>query len=153
MKNTLIEVSKILNEEFHVVPLLYGSLALQEVLDKNYNAHDIDLLISKEVLKNKIDLIQAFVMHGFTYFNQEVLTFEKNGIEIEISNLEQWIKNSNWDIEENILINQDHVKYQQLSARNLEKLYQFLIKDKRRSKEKKQKDQEKLNDLKKFLER
>lgn len=153
MKKTLIEVAQILNEKFQVIPLLYGSFALEEVLDKDYQAHDIDLLIPKEVLKNKIELIEAFVMNGFTYFNQEVLTFEKNGIEIEISNLEEWIKNSNWDIEENTLIHQDKIQYQLLSARNLEKLYQFLISDKRRSKEKKQKDQEKLNDLKKFLER
>ena len=153
MKKTLIEVAQILNEKFQVISLLYGSFALEEVLDKDYQAHDIDLLIPKEVLKNKIELIEAFVMNGFTYFNQEVLTFEKNGIEIEISNLEEWIKNSNWDIEENTLIHQDKIQYQLLSARNLEKLYQFLISDKRRSKEKKQKDQEKLNDLKKFLER
>jgi len=153
VKKTLIEVAQILNEKFQVIPLLYGSFALEEVLDKDYQAHDIDLLIPKEVLKNKIELIEAFVMNGFTYFNQEVLTFEKNGIEIEISNLEEWIKNSNWDIEENTLIHQDKIQYQLLSARNLEKLYQFLISDKRRSKEKKQKDQEKLNDLKKFLER
>jgi len=153
VKKTLIEATQILNEKFQVIPLLYGSFALEEVLDKDYQAHDIDLLIPKEVLKNKIELIEAFVMNGFTYFNQEVLTFEKNGIEIEISNLEEWIKNSNWDIEENTLIDQDHIQYQLLSAKNLERLYQFLISDKRRSKEKKQKDQEKLNDLKKFLER
>ncbi|PKK99227.1 MAG: hypothetical protein CVV57_03420 [Tenericutes bacterium HGW-Tenericutes-2] len=153
MKKTLMEVTKILNEKFQVIPLLYGSFALEEILKKDYQAHDIDLLIPIEVLKNKIDLIEAFVMNGFTYFNQEVLTFEKNGIEIEISNLEEWIKNSNWDIEENTLIHQDKIQYELLSAKNLEKLYQFLISDKRRSKEKKQKDQEKLNDLKKFLER
>ena len=153
MKKTLIEVTQILNEKFQVIPLLYGSFALEEALDKDYQAHDIDLLIPKEVLNNKIELIEAFVMNGFTYFNQEVLTFEKNGIEIEISNLEEWIKNSNWNIEENTMIHQDNIQYQLLSARNLEKLYKFLISDKRRSKEKKQKDQEKLNDLKKFLER
>ena len=153
MKKTLIEVTQILNEKFQVIPLLYGSFALEEVLDKDYQAHDIDLLIPVEVLKNKIELIEAFVMNGFTYFNQEVLTFEKNGIEIEISNLEKWIKNSNWNIEENTLIHLDHIQYQLLSAKNLERLYQFLMSDKRRSKEKKQKDQEKLNDLKKFLER
>lgn len=153
MKKTLIEVTQILNEKFQVIPLLYGSFALEEVLDKDYQAHDIDLLIPVEVLKNKIELIEAFVMNGFTYFNQEVLTFEKNGIEIEISNLEEWTKNSNWIIEENTLIHQDNIQYQLLSAKNLERLYQFLMSDKRRSKEKKQKDQEKLNDLKKFLER
>ena len=109
MKKTLFEVTQILNEKFQVIPLLYGSFALEEVLDKDYQAHDIDLLIPVEVLKNKIELIEAFVMNGFTYFNQEVLTFEKNGIEIEISNLEKWIKNSNWNIEENTLIHLDHI--------------------------------------------
>ena len=153
MKKTLFEVTQILNEKFQVIPLLYGSFALEEVLKKDYHARDIDLLIPIEVLKNKIELIEAFVMKGFTYFNQEVLTFEKNGIEIEISNLEEWTKNSNWIIEENTLIHQDNIQYQLLSAKNLERLYQFLMSDKRRSKEKKQKDQEKLNDLKKFLER
>ncbi|MDO9629561.1 MAG: hypothetical protein Q7I99_06645 [Acholeplasmataceae bacterium] len=153
MKNTLIEVSSILNQEFLVIPLLYGSFALQEVLGKDYQAKDIDLLISNDVLRNKIDLIQAFVMKGFTYINKEVLTFEKNGIEIEISNLEQWIKNSNWNMNENILVSQKEVRYHLLSAKNLERLYLYLTNDKRRSKEKKQKDQEKLSDLKMFLER
>jgi len=153
MKQLLLEISKLLHEKFQVVPLLYGSFALQEVLDKDYQAHDIDILIPSEVLKNRINLIQAFVMNGFTYFNKEVLTFEKNGIEIEISNLEQWTKNSNWDMNENIMISQDDISYQLLSAHNLEKLYQYLLNDKRRSKNKKRKDQEKLSDLKKFLER
>lgn len=153
MKNILIEVSEILNKNFNTIPLLYGSYALQKVLFKDYQARDIDLLIEQDILKNRVELTKVFVMKGFTYINQEVLTLEKNGIEIEISNLEKWIDNTGIDLDENILIQENESKYYLLSAKNLEKLYQFLLNDKRRSKEKKLKDQEKLNDLKVFLER
>jgi len=153
MDSILIEVSAILNQRFDTIPLLYGSYALQKVLDKDYQARDIDLLIDENILKNKIELISAFVMKGFTYIHQEVLTFEKNGIEIEISNLEKWIENSSFEIEENELIQESGSKFYLLSANNLKRLYQFLLSDKRRSNEKKQKDQEKLNDLRMFLER
>ncbi|MBU1142203.1 MAG: hypothetical protein KKH92_01005 [Firmicutes bacterium] len=153
MDSILIEVSAILNQRFDTIPLLYGSYALQKVLDKDYQARDIDLLIDENILKNKIELISAFVMKGFAYIHQEVLTFEKNGIEIEISNLEKWIENSSFEIEENELIQESGSKFYLLSANNLKRLYQFLLSDKRRSNEKKQKDQEKLNDLRMFLER
>lgn len=153
MKHILLEVSKILNQHFNVVPLLYGSYALQEVLNHDYQARDIDLLIEDQVLKNKVELIQVFVLEGFTYYNKKVLTFEKDGIEIEISNLEDWIKNASINMEENILTQENESKYYLLSANNLKRLYQFLLTDKRRSNEKKLKDQAKLNDLKVFLER
>jgi hypothetical protein len=153
MKNILMEVTEILNNQFKTIPLLYGSYALQLVLNKDYQARDLDLLIEHKILKNKIELISAFVIKGFTYIYGEVLTFEKNGIEIEISNLEVWIDHAGFKMEENILVQENDSKYFLPSASNLEKLYQFLKNDKRRSTEKKQKDIAKLNDLKTFLER
>jgi hypothetical protein len=153
MKHILLEVSRILNQHFNTTPLLYGSYALQEALNKDYQARDIDLLIENQVLKNRVELIKVFVLEGFTYYHTKVLTFEKDGIEIEISNLEEWIKNANFIMQENFLVQENESKYSLLSASNLERLYQFLLTDQRRSNEKKLRDQAKLNDLKVFLER
>ncbi|MBR2500315.1 MAG: hypothetical protein IKB60_04470 [Clostridia bacterium] len=46
MKKALFfENAKLLREKFDIIPLMYGSLVLEYITDKQLNADDIDILI------------------------------------------------------------------------------------------------------------
>ena len=52
MKNLFFENARFLNENFDIIPLMYGSLGLEYITNKNLSADDIDILIP-EVFLNK----------------------------------------------------------------------------------------------------
>ena len=56
-----LENAKLLNENLNIIPLLYGSLGLEEVAEYHLNANDIDILIPEEyVLGDKWPEFIAF---------------------------------------------------------------------------------------------
>ena len=52
-KKAFFENAKILNDEFNVSPLMYGSLGLEYISDEDLNSDDIDILIPSVYLNEK----------------------------------------------------------------------------------------------------
>ena len=56
-KKEFLYIAELLNEKLHVVPLLFGSLGLEQRLHTNLNADDIDVLIPEVFLNEKWDSV------------------------------------------------------------------------------------------------
>lgn len=55
-----LENAKLLNENLNIIPLLYGSLGLEEVAEYHLISNDIDILISEEyVLGDKWPILNT----------------------------------------------------------------------------------------------
>ncbi len=97
MENILQETVAILNEILGIKPILFASFATEKVLGRSYQAHDIDLLVRVPTKTQKEALIKEFAEHGFTYLDQYVSTFSKDGIDVELSDRDLWFKQCGFD--------------------------------------------------------
>lgn len=78
-----------LNRELEICPLLYGSLGLEQRLNRNLNADDIDILISEEWLSQRWETLKAFMEgEGYTLYDLHEHAFEKDGVSVAYASLE-----------------------------------------------------------------
>jgi hypothetical protein len=151
MDQVLNEVAALLNKEYKIKPILYASYNLEKVLVKSFQAHDIDLFIPKELLNKKNQLISLFVKNGFQYVEAEVLTFSKQGTEIELADKEKWFSICELDVNGVTLISNPLCQYWMLNAENLLRLYKHLSISLNRPLVKLQKDYIKIKALESYL--
>lgn len=150
MDHILAEAVKVLNQGFACRPILFASVALEMVLGQAFDAHDIDLLVPNKVQKQTPELIRFFADAGFSFEKGIVPTFVKEGIAVELSNLEKWVRKCRWRLADLKTIDQAGCQYQVLGIEDLVRLYQVLSQDPTRSNSKKQSDQRKLMILQKL---
>ncbi len=153
MENILQETVAILNEILGIKPILFASFATEKVMGKSYQAHDIDLLIPVPTKEQKEALIKEFAEHGFTYLDQYVGTFTKDGIDVELSNHDMWFHFCGFDNQSLYEITGPTFAYELMGASNLIKLYRFLLTYPHRDPKKFPKDRIKIKDLSDALDR
>ncbi|MDD4987889.1 MAG: hypothetical protein PHS68_03245 [Candidatus Izemoplasmatales bacterium] len=146
MEKILREATQVLKQEFEWQPILFASAAIEKIIGKSFHAQDIDLLVPNQIQKQQSELIRLFSNAGFSYEEGVVPTFVKEGIVVELSNLEQWVKKCQWSLAD-MTKDETGVQYQVLGREDLIKLYQVLIEDPSRAERKKQFDQRKLSAL------
>jgi len=151
MDFVLNEAAMILNKEFQTKPILYASFALEKVLGKGFDAHDIDLFIPRDLLKKKNELISAFKKSGFDYIETEVLTFKKHEIEVEFADKEKWFPICGLKENGIHLRSSSQGQYFMLDADNLLHLYKHLSTLTNRSEDKRKKDLSKIKGLEDYL--
>lgn len=108
-----------------VTPTLYASNAVVLATAMQHPINDIDFLLPANTLSLKDKVISVFKSHGFQYMEAKVLTFVKEGIEIEIGAYEYWQTTCRFPDNYDVLI-EDKVPYYRLSIRNLIALYSYL---------------------------
>ena len=137
---TLHEACTILNQHFNHVPIVYGSLCLSHYIENHLGIKDIDLLLPSQMIDDsKEKLISVFKDHGFEYFENELLTFRKDNIDVEIARLVDWKKLCNFMLDTSN-VHLESCTYKVLSIDDLRRLYVFLQQDQRRNTIKRQKD-------------
>jgi len=151
MDLVLNEAATILNKEFKVKPILYASYALEKVLGKSFDAHDIDLFLPRSILQQKNELIAEFKKNGFEYIETEVLTFKKHEIEIEFADKERWFPICGLKEKGIHLISSSQGQFFMLDADNLLHLYKYLSTLSNRSDDKRKKDLVKIKSLEDYL--
>jgi hypothetical protein len=147
MENILQETVAILNEILGIKPILFASFATEKVMGRSYHAHDIDLLIPVPTTTQKEALIQEFAEHGFSYLDQYVGTFTKDGIDVELSDRDVWFKFCGFETKSLYEISGATFSYDLMGAENLLRLYRFLLTYPKRDPKKFPKDRIKINDL------
>ncbi len=152
MEEILQETVAILNEILGVKPILYASFAVEKVLGRSFNAHDIDILVPSITPEQKDALIKEFAEHGFSYLDQYTGTFTKNGIDVELSDRDHWFKVCGFDPQGTYEISGLTFRYDLLSASNLLKLYNYLTSHFKRDPKKLGKDQVKIQSLQDALD-
>lgn len=151
MDGILNEAAAILNNEFQTTPILFASYGLEKITGISFDAHDVDILVPKNLLDNKGSLITSFKKHGFRHIEAEVLTFVKNEIEVELAEKEKWFRICGLNELGLKYVGNVKFKYRMLDADNLLRLYRFLSIDSKRLESKRKKDLVKILVLENFL--
>ena len=89
-KQCFFENALLLNKSFGIVPLMYGSLGLEYITDKNLNSDDIDILIPNVFVNEKWDKFKEVLLEeGYVLIDEHEHTFQKNEICYSYASLEE----------------------------------------------------------------
>lgn len=88
-KKEFINIARLLNKRLNIVPLLFGSLGLEQRLNKNLNADDIDILIPEVFLNERWNSIVALMNGaGYALYDLHEHAFEKSGLSVAFASIE-----------------------------------------------------------------
>ena len=74
------ENTKLLNENFGIIPLMYGSLGLEYLTKQDLNSDDVDILIPKQFVTSRFGELKAFLkQNGYTLIDEREHMFLKDG--------------------------------------------------------------------------
>ena len=153
-KELFLHIARRLNEALGITPLLFGSLGLEQRLGTNLNADDIDVLIPEGYLDEKWDmLIEVMTTLGYTLYDVHEHAFEKDGISAAFASIENLVPFANVDITRIPVMSEDGVRYYLLGLEDYLKVYTASSKDGYRRDTKNKNDTEKIELIKRALEK
>jgi hypothetical protein len=153
MKKALFfENAKLLEAEFGIIPLMYGSLGLEYITNENLNSDDIDILIPNVFITEKWNTFKDFLFkNGYVLIDAHEHTFQKDDSfysYASIEELEDFAKINLADIE----IKSDFgARFKVLSLEQYLKVYTASAKDGYRVNVRKKKDNDKILFIKSLL--
>ena len=152
MKNEFLQIAKLFNEKLNVVPLLFGSLGLEQRLHRNLNADDIDVLIPEIFLNDKwSSIVDIMSENGYSLYDVHEHAFEKNGLSIAFASIESLTPFAGVDTEKIPVIEEGGVNYLLLDLQGYLKVYTASLKDSYRKDVKNKNDQQKIDLIKQAL--
>ncbi len=144
-KEAFMHIAGLLNEKLNIVPLLFGSLGLEQRLNKNLNADDIDVLIPGIFLNEKwgsiVDLMSGA---GYTLYDLHEHAFEKSDLSIAFAAIESLTPFAGVDLKHIPVIEEAGVNYYLLDLCDYLKVYTASAKDGYRRNIKNKRDEQKI---------
>ena len=129
-KKEFIHIAKLLNDKLNIVPLLFGSLGLEQRLNRNLNADDIDVLIPEIFLNERWDSIVALMNDaGYTLYDLHEHAFEKSGLSVAFAAIESLTPFAGVDLKQIPVIDEEDVRYYLLDLHDYLKVYTASAKD------------------------
>lgn len=150
-----LEVVKMLNQEFGVEPILFGSLGLNRVIGEHWKSNDIDLLIPDKIkikelkrLKSQMEKIGFILKDEYEYDfcgRDEVISFGR------IGSLDDIRKIIGEEIDNMQTIKVDGVKFKEFTPKQYLLFYSEMLRDKYRQEKRGDEDKEKIKKIEDFL--
>ena len=148
-KNEFMRIARLLNKQLNIVPLLFGSLGLEQRLNKNLNADDIDVLIPEIFLNERWDSIAALMNGaGYTLYDLHEHAFEKSGLSVAFAAIESLAPFAGIDLKQIPVIEEEGVCYYLPDLRDYLKIYTASAKDGYRKNVKNKQDEQKIELIK-----
>ena len=145
-KKEFLHIAKDLNNKLNIVPLLFGSLGLEQRLDICLNAEDIDVLIPEEFLNEKWqNIVDIMNDNGYTLYDLHEHAFDKEGLSFAYASIESLTPFASVDIANIPVINENGVKYFLLELQDYLKVYTASSKDGYRKNVKNKQDNQKID--------
>ena len=120
-----LENAKLLNGRFRIVPLLYGSLGLEQITEANLHSNDINILIPEEFLgDNWLPFIEFLEEQGYTLVDENSHTFIKEDIEYSYAPIEELKTFASIDPRDIGIYEKSGVRYKSLSLDQYLTVYQ-----------------------------
>ncbi len=139
--------AQLLFNEFGIKPLLYGSLGLEVLLQKNLLSDDIDILIPSMMFHEKWEAFKAFLeSKGYLLVDLHEHTFMKDDVKYSYACVEEL----NDFAGVNIFVEKEH--FLCLSLSDYLKVYEASLKDGYRQKKKNKNDFQKINIIKSVMQ-
>lgn len=153
-KELFLQIARKLTETLGITPLLFGSLGLEQRLGANLNADDIDVLIPEEYLDEKWDmLIEVMTTLGYKLYDVHEHAFEKDGVSAAFASIENLVPFAGVDITRIPVVGENGVRYYLLGLEDYLKVYTASSKDGYRKDTKNKNDTEKIELIKRALEK
>ena len=87
--NLFLENARFLTDKFGVVPLLYGSLGLEYLTGDALDADDIDILVPRVFITNRLQEFKAVLEeHGYVLADEHEHTFVRDGVAYSYADIE-----------------------------------------------------------------
>ncbi|MCH5209436.1 MAG: hypothetical protein J1F01_00560 [Oscillospiraceae bacterium] len=153
-KKEFLYIAELLNKKLHVVPLLFGSLGLEERLHIDLNADDIDVLIPEIFLSEKWDSVVAIMNdNGYVLYDLHEHAFEKSGLSFAFASIESLTPFAGIDLAKIPVVEETGVCYYLLELQDYLKVYKASSNDGYRKRVKNKKDEQKIELINKALGR
>jgi len=147
-----IIITKHLNNELDIIPVLYGSLGLQVVAGIDFSPQDIDILVPLEFLQNKwVKLQDTMERINYKLVDLHEHAFEKDDIKIGFAFIEDLATFAEIDYKKLQLVKSSGIRYQKLSLEDFLKVYSKSLHDGYRRTKNNNKDLIKLEAINKLL--
>ena len=144
-KKEFLNIAGSFNEKFNMVPLLFGSLGLEQRLQLDLKADDIDMLIPETFLGEKWDSIVSLMHYnGYELYDLHEHAFEKNGLSVAFAPIESLTPFAGVDTGNIPLMEEEGVRYLLLELGDYLKVYTASAKDGYRKNVKNKQDEEKI---------
>jgi len=147
-----LENAKLLNAKFRIVPLLYGSLGLEQITEADLHSDDIDILIPGEFVTGErwLPFIEFLEANGYTLIDEHEHTFIKDEIEYSYAPIENLKGFAGIDPKDIGIYEKSGIKYKSLSLDQYLTVYQKSLEDDYRVNvfQKKSQDEEKISFIK-----
>ena len=151
-KKEFLRIAGELNKKLEIIPLLFGSLGLEQRLHTNLNADDIDILIPEAYLsENWNSIVSVMNDNGYVLYDLHEHAFEKSGISIAFASIESLTPFAGIDIAQIPIIEEADVHYYLLSLGDYLKVYTASSRDGYRKTAKNKNDEEKIGLIKEAL--
>ena len=147
-----LQTARLLNEQMHIKPLLFGSLGLERRLGTDLHADDIDVLIPERFLDSEWDKLFSLMNgEGWRLYDEEEHAFKKDGVSLAFASLENLEPFAGVHICAIPTVNDGGADYMLLGPEDYLKVYQASSKDGYRRDVKNKQDSEKIKLIKEVL--
>ncbi len=150
-----LENAKLLNEQYNIIPLLYGSVGLEEVASYYMNADDIDILIPEEFVTGERwnEFLEFLTEQGYVLVDEHEHTFLKDENKFAFAGVEELKEFADIDPRDISIYEKKGIMYKLLSLNQYLKVYEASLNSKYRAEvaKKTDKDQEKIDIIKSKL--
>lgn len=140
------ENTRLLQEKFDIIPLLYGSLGLEILTETPLGADDIDILIPVEfVTGDRWTELKSYLENcGYVLIDEAEHTFRKNDIDYSYAAIEELKDFADIDIADIEIRNMSGIKFMILSLEQYLRVYQKSSQDGYRMNVKEKQDNQKI---------
>lgn len=148
-----IKNAEMLNSNFNIVPLLYGSLGLEVLTNTPLNADDIDILIPEVyVTGGKWNEFKTLLENnGYVLIDENEHTFRKDGVDYSYASVEGLKDFADIDLHDIEIRNVSNTKFMLLSLQQYLKVYQKSSQDGYRMNVKEKQDNKKIEFIKSII--
>ena len=119
-----LELADALNRQLGVVPLLYGSLGLEQRLGQDLHADDIDILLPEIWLHEQWHGLESLMRHmGYVLYDPHEHAFSGDGICVAFAGLESLAPFAGIEIEKIPMLRYNDICYLLLDLEDYRKVY------------------------------
>lgn len=145
-------ITKKLNNEFGIVPILFGSLGLYRIIDLDKKTGDIDVLINDEYVQEKWPELLSFMKGlGYTLQDEHEHEFMKDDQEIAFAKQSNLLEMNNIYPAKLEVTKVGVVQFRELSTEQYLTCYETVYNDEYRRKKNHNADAEKIKSIKEYL--
>lgn len=145
MQKEFLHIAQLLNKKLNIIPLLFGSLGLEQRLHTNLNADDIDILIPETFLNEKWNSIVTIMNdNGYELYDLHEHAFEKSGLSVAFASIENLTPFAGVNLSRIPIVEKTGIRYYLLNLQDYLKVYIASSKDGYRKNTKNKKDEEKI---------